>query len=301
MIKDQRVVVVTGKGGVGKTTTCAALALMAHRAGRRVLICETQGAERVPSLFGQKSQGYQYTTLAPRLRSISISSEAAIEDYLMKVLHFRRIYQMVFRNRIMGPFMDAVPGLHDLVQMGKVMELERTPASDVDLYIVDAPATGHALAMLNAPRTMMDLTVRGPFYENAQLVANLLEDPRKTSLVLVATPEELPINETLELYERLGNMRRQVKMVVLNEVQPPPIQRPERLDAFLPYLRAGADETGQRTLDLAETLLRRHQLQEHARLRLQNIAAPRVEFPMLAHRGLGRIELEQLAGLLERS
>ena len=299
MIKDQRVVVVTGKGGVGKTTSCVALALAAHRAGRRVLLCETQGAERIPSLFAQKSNGYQFTTLAPRLRCFSITSEAAIEDYLIKLLHFKRIYQMVFRNRIMGPFMDAVPGLHDLVQLGKVMELERTPSSDVDLYIIDAPATGHALAMLNAPRTLMDLTVRGPFHDNAQLVASLIEDPQKTALVLVATPEELPINETLELYERLGNMRRQVKMMVLNEIQPPPIHSPERLEPLLPYLRAGADSAGQRTLDLAEGLLRRHHLQEQARTRLRAIPTVHKELPMLAHRGLVRADLERLASLLE--
>src|SRR5688572_30081635 len=116
-VLDRRVVLVTGKGGVGKTLVSTLIALRAARAGRRVLLCETSGAERVPSLFGQRGKGYEITEVAPGVDTMSINSEAAIEDYVVMQLRFRRLYRMVFRNRVVGPFVDAVPGLHDLVQL----------------------------------------------------------------------------------------------------------------------------------------------------------------------------------------
>ncbi len=295
-IWDRRLLVVTGKGGVGKTTVCAALALAAARKGKRVLICETQGAERIPSLFGQRPHGYQIGVAAPGISSFSITSEASIEDYLLKVLHFKRLYQMVFRNRVMGPFIDAVPGLHDLIQLGKIMDLERTPGYPVDLYIVDAPATGHGVAMLTAPRTMMDLTRRGPFHDNARLVADVVEDPQKTSLILVSTPEEMPVNETLDLYGRLGKLRSQVAGVLLNEVHPPPVSDPAMLRACLPTLRT--EESNTALLDLAEQLQRRQERQDIARSRLATLPAPRWELPFLYHRNLGLTDLEKLASTL---
>ncbi len=295
-IWDRRLLVVTGKGGVGKTTVCAALALAAARKGKRVLICETQGAERIPSLFGQPQHGYQIKVAAPGISSFSITSEASLEDYLIKMLHFKRLYQMVFRNRVMGPFMDAVPGLHDLIQLGKIMDLERTPGYPVDLYIVDAPATGHGVAMLTAPRTMMDLTRRGPFHDNARLVADVVEDPKKTSIFLVSTPEEMPINETLDLYGRLGRLQGQVEGIVLNEVHPPPVSDPALLQACLPELRK--EDSNGALLDLAEQLQRRQERQDLARKRLTTLPAPRWELPFLYHRNLGLADLEKLASAI---
>ena len=285
-----RVLIVTGKGGVGKSTVSAALGLAAARAGRRVLICETQGAERMAPMFGVKPGGYAQIQLAPNLRSLSITSEAAIEDYLLKILHFKKLYQMVFRNRVMGPFMDAVPGLHDLIQLGKVMELEAELATGVDLYIVDAPATGHALAMLTAPRTMMDLTVRGPFFENAKKIADLVEDPVKTGIVLVSTPEELPVNETLDLHARLGAQRRQVRRVVLNEVIAPVLSA--GMEADLGQWRAGM---GEGLLRLADAERRRQDRQDRARARLRGIGAPMVETPFLFRREPGIDGLQALS------
>lgn len=222
----RRVVLVSGKGGVGKTTVSIALALAAARAGKRVLLCETQGATRVPALFGKPSKGYDPTQIAPNLDTLSITPVAAIEEYALLQLHFSRLYKLVFRNRVMGPFLDAVPGLHDLVQLGKVWFAERELLNGRprwDLVVVDAPATGHGLTMLGAPRAMMDLTIAGPFYENAKLIAELIEDARRTALLLVAIPEEMPVRETIDMHARLGPMQGLVGGVVLNEVRPSPV------------------------------------------------------------------------------
>ncbi len=315
-----RVLIVTGKGGVGKSATCAALGLAAARAGRRVLICETQGAERMAPMFGVRPGGYSVIPLAPEVRGMSITSDAAIEDYLLKILHFKKLYQMVFRNRIMGPFMDAVPGLHDLIQLGKVMEMDNEGTLGVDLYIIDAPATGHALAMLTAPRTMMDLTVRGPFHENTKKIADLIEDPVKTGIVLVSTAEDLPVSETLDLYQRLGRHQRQVRRVVLNEAMEP-VFTPESAADFAEWrgwlagegasagAGAGASATGAadtgaamrgHTLRLAEVELRRQDRQRRARERLAGIPAALTELPFLYRRDLGPPELQQLSRSLDQ-
>ena len=236
----KRVVVVTGKGGVGKTTVALSLALEGARQGKRSLLVELAGSHQVAAVFGKPAGGYALQQLTPMLSTLSITPQEAIEDYVVQQLRFRALYRVVFENRVMAPFVAAVPGLHDVVQLGKVWELEQATTQghpDWDLIVVDAPATGHGLTLLNSPRSMMDLTVTGPFHDNARLVRDLVEDPDRTALVLVALPEELPVNETLDLYERLGAMRDQVGLCVLNEVHPEPFSD---LQAW-PELRAALE------------------------------------------------------------
>jgi anion-transporting ArsA/GET3 family ATPase len=286
-LPDRRVLFVTGKGGVGKTTVAAALALGASRAGRRVLLCETAGARRVPALWGQTGRGYEVTTLAPRLETMSISSAEAIEEHLVAQLHFRRLYKLVFRNRVMGPFLDAVPGLHDLIQLGKVFDLERARPG-WDLLVIDGPATGHALAMLEAPRSMMELTVAGPFHDNARDVAALFEDAARVALIVVAGAEELPVNETVDLHRRLGRRSGQIAAVVLNEVHARPLP-----DAALFREHAACFPADVRAV--AEAALAREERQVAARARLQALGPPLVELPWLGRRDLGPADLGRLA------
>jgi anion-transporting ArsA/GET3 family ATPase len=296
----QRILIVTGKGGVGKTTVSLGIAMAAARAGLRTIVTETSGARTVPAVFGVEGTGYAPFELQPRLWTLSITPEEAIEDYVVQQIKIRALFKLVFRNRIMGPFVDAVPGLHDAVQLGKVFDLEREqrrgrPAWD--LIVVDAPATGHGLTMLSSARSMMELTRAGPLHEGVRRVDAVLGDPVKTGLVLVALPEEMPVNETLELWGRLGPGQAQTRMMVLNQVhdRPPAM---DHWDAAAPALRSAGSPALAEAADTAGRWVARVRQQDAARERLAaGVGAPLVDLPWTGPRAA---RPDQLAALGER-
>lgn len=278
----QRVLIVTGKGGVGKTTVSLGIAMAAARAGKKVILTETSGARTVPAIFGVAGQGYTPHQLLPNLWTLSITPEEAIEDYVVQQIKVRALFKLVFRNRIMGPFVDAVPGLHDAVQLGKVFDLEQERRRGVpawDLVVVDAPATGHGLTMLASARSMMELTRAGPLHEGVRRVDTVLGDPAKTGLVLVALPEEMPVNETLELWSQLGPSRAQGRLVVLNQVH----DRPPGFDgweAAQPALSTSGRPALAEAADIAQRWVARVRQQDAARARLAaGIDCPLVDLP----------------------
>lgn len=296
----RRVVLVTGKGGVGKTTVAAALACASAATGRRTLLVELGGARRAPEIWGRPGRGYTAAPMAPNVDTLSVTSDEAIEDYILQQIRVKALYNLVFRNRVMGPFLDAVPGLHDLVQLGKVFDLERETRRGRrawDLIVVDAPATGHGLTLLSSPSVMMDLTVAGPFHEGAKLVRDLFADPARTALVLVTLPEEMPLNETVGLYSQLDATQGQVALCVLNEVHPEPFPDLERWSQALPHLRGqGCDDA----VDFADRAVRRALRQREARARLaQAVPVPLLELPYLFRRDLSGADMDALGQELE--
>jgi len=298
-ILDHRVLIVTGKGGVGKTTVCAALGVMAAAQGARCIIVETAGGQRIPGIFGKRSKGYEVVELRHNLFTMSLTPKEAIEDYIVQQLHFRRLYKMVFENRVMGPFIDAVPGLHDAVQLGKVWDLERQKTKGRptwDLVIVDAPATGHGLTLLDAPSAMSDLTRTGPMHRAVKQVQDLVEDPKRTALLLVSLPESMPLSETIDLYRALPpTFQSQVAAIILNEVWEERASTLESIDALL---QSSSPDTVE-----AATLLRRwiqrceEQQQAHRRLS-DEVDLPVHPLPFLVDRKLDESKINLLANAL---
>jgi len=291
---------VTGKGGVGKTTATAAIGLKAASEGKRVLIVEAAGSERVPALFGRTGRSYAPRQCTENLYTLSITAEEAIEDYVMLRIRVRALYKLVFRNRIMGPFINAVPGLHDLVHLGKIFHLEQSQKRgrpEWDLILFDAPATGHGLTMLASPQTMMAMTRSGPFYENAAVVERLFSDTSKTKIVLVANSDEMVINETLDLYDRLGERSQQVQTIILNEI----------FEAPFPAIHDWAKhrhhfEELSEAQALADTAVARSLAQEAAEARVKaHTELPVVQFPYLFDRDLGLQELQRLSEALSEA
>ncbi len=199
---DRRLVIVTGKGGVGKSTVSAALAVLAARAGKRVLVCEVNAQERVAPMLGAPPSGTVAREVRPGLFTVNVTPHEAMREYGIMVLRFKTIYDAVFENRLVRYFLRVVPGLAELVMLGKILfeaKSEERGRPRWDLVIVDAPATGHAVQLLRVPSALLDTVPAGPLRSDATWMEELLVDPRRTALAIVTLPEEMPVNEAIDL------------------------------------------------------------------------------------------------------
>jgi anion-transporting ArsA/GET3 family ATPase len=298
---DKRLVVVTGKGGVGKTTVAAALGLVAARAGKRTVICEVAEQERLAELFGVEASEHEERELAPNLHSVSVDPELAKEEWLRYQLKSSTLAGVLGGSSIFRYLSAAAPGLSELVTIGKVWDLaqleRRTGGSVFDLAIVDAPATGHGIAMLRAPSTYAGVARVGPIRRQALQIDGFLRDPARTGVVVVALPEEMPVNETLDLERRLREeMEMGIDRAVVNGLYP---ERFTREDAE--RLRAAAQADGAAVqAALAEHERVRGQRSQLRRLR-RGLDAPVSTLPFCFEPELGVEQLGELARRLERA
>jgi anion-transporting ArsA/GET3 family ATPase len=218
----QRLIFVTGKGGVGKSAVSAALALAFARKGERTLVCELNTPhERVSSLLNHGSAGEEIAPLEENLYAVNVRTESALHEYVLMTLKFERLYKLVFENRVVKYFLRFIPSLQELVLLGKVLfnakEQEASGRFRFDRVIVDAPSTGHALTLLRVPQVLLDSVPPGPLANDVTWMRDLLVDPAFTTSVLVSLPEEMPVNETLQLAEGLkGRVGLHVSGLVLN-------------------------------------------------------------------------------------
>jgi anion-transporting ArsA/GET3 family ATPase len=297
---DRRLVVVTGKGGVGKTTVAAALGLLAARAGKRTVICEVAEQERLSDLFGVDASGHEERELAPNLHTVSVDPELAKEEWLRYQLKSGTLAGVLGGSSVFRYLSAAAPGLSELVTIGKVWDLaqleRRTGGSVFDLAIVDAPATGHGIAMLRAPSTYAGVARVGPIRRQALQIDAFLRDRERTGVVVVALPEEMPVNETLDLERRLAEeMKMGIDRAVVNALYPARFTRKEA-----ERLRAGRRENGAVRAALAEHERVRGQRSQLRRLR-RGLDAPVATLPFLFEPELGLEQLGELARRLERA
>jgi anion-transporting ArsA/GET3 family ATPase len=311
---DRRLVVVVGKGGVGKSVISGAFGLQAAGQGRRTVVAEMSGAETMSALFDREPVGYSGGLLARNLEAMSVTSDQAVEEYLVRMLRFRLLYEVVFRNRFIEPFMNGVMGLSDLISIGKVMDLEwlredgslgPTAAGPHrwDLVVVDAPATGHGLSLLRAPQSVMDITRMGPMYNNSAMIRDLLADRSRTAVVLVTLAEEMPVSETIELARSLReHVDIEIAGLVVNGVPPDPLADPEIAEGWEEVRAWGEQRGGQAAMAVRETersIRERRRAEGYiARLR-DELGLPMAEVPMLARRDLDADALREIGQHLE--
>ncbi len=306
------VVIVAGKGGVGKTTVTAALAVAAARAGLSVLVVEVEGKSGLPTMFGAAALSYDELTLDPGVEARFLTPDAALVDYL-ESHGMRRISKRLIASGALEVVATAVPGMKDILVLGKVKSLDEMRAAD--LIIVDAPAAGHAITFLLSPRGLLDAVRVGPINKQAADVVSLLSDPAQCQVMLVTLPEETPVSEVIDtayaIEDRAGVA---LGPVIVNQCfEPVPAGigsggRSSGLDTAAGVL-ADADAAGRfvserEARDLARAMAfraERHDVQHEQIARLgSELPLPRIELPFLFTPDIGRAQVDTLATALTR-
>lgn len=307
---DRQLHYVCGKGGVGKSVVACALARKFQMEGKSVLLVQVNAADSHARLLG-------ISPIGPELREeradksggtlhvVNSTSAAAMKEYALMTLKFEALYRTVFENRLTKAFLRFVPSLMELTIQGKIWHHAEekddvTGRRRFDRIVVDCPSTGHGLRFLRVAHIIRDASRVGPMAEKTRLMAEVIEDPARTALHVVALPEELPVNEARDL---VGEVRRTktapLGAAFLN-------QRLQRLfdpgaEAALARVRssnAKADEALLHLLEVADRRRMREALEKEQRARLDALEMPVVELPLLLVPHVGRAEVDRFAGLI---
>jgi anion-transporting ArsA/GET3 family ATPase len=301
---ESRVVIVAGKGGVGKTTVSGALARAAADAGLSVLLVELEGKPGLHRAFGgQGPLDYEESQLFDegrgQVRARRITPDDALLEYLAD--HgLRRISKRLVSAGVIDVVSTAIPGIRDVLVLGKVKQLERLPAAD--LIIVDAPATGHAVTFLTSASGLLDAARSGPLRTQAAEVLEMLSDPARCRVLLVTLAEEMPVSETIEAaYQLEDRASVQLGPVIVNAFEPLPtaLTRPS---AAAGGADAALDPATREALEIARRFrLHRHELQSEQVARLgRELPLPQLRMPTIWANAVGPTELGQLAAALAR-
>jgi anion-transporting ArsA/GET3 family ATPase len=216
---DRKLVFVTGKGGVGKTTVAGALALLASQRGQRVLVCEIDAIGALSALYEAGPTGFAPREVAPGLFAMSMDTEASLREYLKLSLRVPLVGRIGPLAKAFDFVATAAPGVREILTVGKMCFEVRE--GHYDLVVVDAPATGHVISLLAAPQAINDLVKVGLIRSQTDWILEILSDQQRTGVVAVTTPEEMPVAETVELAARLkAETSVALYAVIVNRVLP---------------------------------------------------------------------------------
>ncbi|CAB4597612.1 unannotated protein [freshwater metagenome] len=216
---EHRLLFVTGKGGVGKTSVSAALAMLAASRGKRVLVVQVDAEGGLPGVLESGPIAYDPIEVSPNLWAMSVDTEEALREYIRRQLRLPIITRLGPLARSFDFVANAAPGVKELLVIGKIMWEIREKS--YDLVVVDSSASGHVVSQLSAPNAVNELVQVGRIREQTQWMIDLLADPVVTGAVIVTTPEEMPVTEAIELLDRLESETDvNVAAIVVNKVLP---------------------------------------------------------------------------------
>ncbi len=291
-LASRQFVVVTGKGGVGKTVISAALGTLLADLGRRVLLLEVDPRENLHQMFEVPPSGGELVQISPRLSLQNLQPRQVIENLVRHQLRVDLLARRVTASPIFQHFIEGAPGLKELAVLSEAERVVkpkgkgRWAKTHFDVVVLDAPATGHGVTMLAAPQLVSDVIQRGPIGSQARELARMVDDPARTAIVVVTLAEEMPVQETLELREALeAQVSRTPELLVVNSLYPP-----------FPGVSGKGEGADEFLLDLWRT---RREMNDRE---LAHLAAawqgPRVEIPMLpadrGHRLLAGVRQQML-------
>ncbi len=290
----RRIVFVAGKGGTGKTTIAAAIALLGAGARKQVLAVEVEPRGDLATALGSKGTSFKPELAQPNLSFLALHPEESFQEYLHTFFKVPRLARATPLAKVFDFIATAVPGPRDMLVVGKVAFEERRRDEDGsptwDLIIVDCSSTGHVLSQLNAAKSLAELVRGGMIRSQVEWIDGIISDGRRTGLVLTAVPEEMPVVETLELYADIVKQRGvNVAGCVLNRMMRMPLSPPSR--RLLADLATADAEVRSRVpcigsigadLELAERLHKSAEIQ--ARRLRDGIDVPVVEVPLMATR-----------------
>lgn len=268
-LASRRFLVVTGKGGVGKTVVSAVLGRLLSGAGRSVLLLEVDPRENLHELAGVAPSGGEVVTVRAHLLLQNLQPRQVLEQVVRDHLRLEWLSRRVVTSPVFKHFVDAAPGLKELAILGHAYRVLHGLAANlsVDMVVLDAPATGHGLSMLTAPSVVSDVIREGPFGSMAGDLKAFVADPARTAIVVVTHAEEMPIQESLELRaEMQRRVKRSPDLLVVNALYPP---------VKSPGGRLSSDP-------LARLWIRRRQINDRELSRLEQAwSGPRVLLPFV--------------------
>jgi anion-transporting ArsA/GET3 family ATPase len=301
---DKQLVIIAGKGGVGRTTVAAAMAIASAHRGKRVLLAQTKSKERLSTLFGVPPVGTELARMRERLWAVNMTPAASLREYGAMVLRSEFIARQVLENKVSRAFLHAIPGLEDYSMLGKVW-YHTTEVEDGrpkwDQVILDGPATGHLITMLQIPQAILDAVPEGPLTRPAQAAVDLLRDPKRTSMSIVTLAEDMPSNEAIELSrkatEKLGVT---LGPLIVNALYPPRFATGVSARALAALPEDVGDAGLQPLVTSARTAARRRELNDRYLERLRReLPVPQAHLPYLFMSEFGPKAVDDLATRLE--
>lgn len=308
-VLSRRLVIISGKGGVGKTTIAAAVGVIAARHDLRVLVAEVEGKEALAGLFKVS----ELTSIPKQIRynlfAMNISPEEALKEYFEVQFHMKRISRPLVSSQLVDYVTTSAPGLRDILMLGKVWYMA-TRKREFDLIVLDTPASGHAVSMLRSPEGFLSAVPIGPLANHARQVVTWLQDPRYVAVCLAGLAEEMPVNETIET---VAALEEQIKMnveLVLTNMLYPAISDDPKVNKAIQALSSEEElETHGVSAPVAKTLMEardfymeRRKVQQRHRKTLHDAVghtARLIDIPFVFSNSFGDRELEQVAEEIE--